>query len=87
MAIFEPIERRQPSADMGAERIKRSLQGAFQNIESCLGDIRRICERHGRKEIKKALGKEDEEVVKLYEAMQKFVNKHKPDAAVPDLEG
>ena len=87
MAIFEPAQQpRQPNAQQGAIRIKRLLQGAFQQIEGTLNQVRRVCERHGRGEIADALGSDDErEVIALYKALKDLVEKHKPDAKIDSL--
>ena len=85
MSVLEVAGPQQPTAERGAQRIRRTLAQTFHQIETSLAQVRQVCERHGRKDIKDALGDDDKEVVQLYKALKEFVEKHKPKASIDDL--
>jgi hypothetical protein len=85
MSVFEALAPVQPSAEQGALRVKRTVAQTFEQIEHSLSQVCHIMERHGPKEIEKALGKDSKEVKALYKALKTFVEEHKPDTSVSDM--
>lgn len=85
MSLFDQVERK-PTAEQGAQQVRRAMQGVFTQIQGSLEQVQRIMTRHGRKEVEAALGKEDaEQAKKLYGELKKFVEAHKPGAPIEDL--
>ncbi|BBO34431.1 hypothetical protein [Lacipirellula parvula] len=85
MGVLNTLAPAQPTADQGAQRIKRMLAQTFQQVEVTLLQLRQISDRHGPTAISAALGGDAAEVAELYRSLKSVVEKHKQGVAIPDL--
>jgi hypothetical protein len=84
MSVFDSLSPPKATAELGAQRVKRTLAQAFQQVESALRTVHRIADQNGAAEMQAALGNDAQEVERLYQALKGVVEQCRPGFQLPD---
>lgn len=85
MPLIETPGPRQPTAEDGARRIRRTLGHTVTQMEQGLAQVRRIIERHGKSEIQSELGTDAAELQQVYNKIKTCITDIDASRQVDDL--
>ena len=84
MSILDPVADK-PTAQNGADQIRRVFQNSFRQMQMSLWQIRDAVSRFGRSEIESALGSDAKDLASIYSAMKQFIETNETGTAIDDL--